>query len=70
MQSHPSPEERKIVSEWACDEIERLQEREKQLEEALRGALDMLRAISMFMLHYPEADTVAAKIRAWSALLK
>jgi hypothetical protein len=58
------------MSEWACDEIERLQEREKKLEEALRGALDMLRTISMFMLHYPEADVVAEKVRAWSALLK
>jgi hypothetical protein len=70
VRSHPSPEERKTVSEWACDEIERLQKREEKLEVALGEALNMLRTISMFMLRYPEADTVAEKIRAWSELLK
>lgn len=44
--------------------------REKKLETALAEALGMLRTISMFMLKYPEADTVAAKVRAWEELLK
>jgi hypothetical protein len=38
--------------------------------EAFGEALNMLRTISMFKLEPPEANEVAAKVRAWSELLK